>query len=388
MLGRLIKGMAGVVDLSQEHEIPEWMGALLDGSTSANGLLIKGAGHKYLRRVPKAGGGYRYFYNVTGGQGIGHASEMVAGAAFKVKHAGKEGHFHITQDHGDEVTVKHDESGHEQKMSKTALRAMLHAEHAEALGALRRRLNQAKRAAFFSATPKQRQNIDKLLEKYQGQENPKDIRDFAKITMESEQSNSNLAIHARILGSLRSKFERIINDRMSRLMDKIKGDIDIATSMRSARNLSLLQNKKTLDEILDVENPSGGGAPSFAPWLSVATKSDLEDLLSRIEKTDNISIEDLESLTSMPILKKIMDSGYKIKSRDYMVNWKYHLTPKIKEDGVPYNDIFFETYGPHDKVSPISGIETRKAQFRSDGSFKGFADRKPSKLTLDKLLKS
>ncbi len=167
MLGRLIKACAGVV-FSEEHEIPAWMGALLDGTTDANGLLIKGAGHKYLRRVPKAGGGYRYFYNVTGGQGIGHAGEMVAGAAFRVKHAGKEGHFHVTADHGEEVTVRHDESGHEQKMSKAALRAMLHAEHAEALGAVKVRASKVLEQAKKTGTKKQQEKAAALVSKYGG----------------------------------------------------------------------------------------------------------------------------------------------------------------------------------------------------------------------------
>jgi len=167
MLGRLIKACAGVVVFSEEHEIPAWMGALLDGNTDANGL-VKGAGHKYLRRVPKAGGGYRYFYNVTGGGGLGHHAEMVAGAAFRVKHAGKEGHFHVTADHGDEVTVKHDESGHEQKMSKAALRAMLHAEHAEALGAVKARASKVLEQAKKTGTNKQQERAAALVSKYGG----------------------------------------------------------------------------------------------------------------------------------------------------------------------------------------------------------------------------
>jgi hypothetical protein len=163
MLGKLIKGMAGLRVVDQEHEIPDWMGALLDG-----GGLVKGAGHKYLRRVPKAGGGYRYFYAVTGGQGIGHASEMVTGAAFKVKHAGKEGHFHITADHGEEVTVRHDESGHEARMSKAALRAMLHAEHAEALGAVKARATKTLEQAKKTGTAKQQEKAAALVSKYGG----------------------------------------------------------------------------------------------------------------------------------------------------------------------------------------------------------------------------
>jgi hypothetical protein len=168
MLGKLIKGMVGLRVVDQEHEIPAWMGALLDGDD-----LLKGAGHKYIRRIPKAGGGYRYFYNVTGGQGLGHHAEMVQGAAFKVKHAGKEGHFHITADHGEEVTVRHDESGHEQKMSKAALRAMLHAEHAEALGAVKARAAKTLEQAKKTGTAKQQEKAAALVSKYGGDVEPK-----------------------------------------------------------------------------------------------------------------------------------------------------------------------------------------------------------------------
>jgi hypothetical protein len=91
---------------------------------------------------------------------------MVAGAAFKVKHAGKEGHFHVTQDHGDEVTVRHDESGHEQKMSKAALRAMLHAEHAEALGAVKARALKVLEQAKKTGTAKQQEKAAAMAGKY------------------------------------------------------------------------------------------------------------------------------------------------------------------------------------------------------------------------------
>jgi hypothetical protein len=110
-----------------EHEIPAFM---------VEHLLAKGAGHKYIRRVPKPGGGYRYYYTVGGGAGLGHHSEIGVGAAFRMKDAGKEGHFHVTHDHGDgHVTVKHDESGTEHKVHKDVLSQMLKDEHAEALAA-------------------------------------------------------------------------------------------------------------------------------------------------------------------------------------------------------------------------------------------------------------
>ncbi len=108
--------------------IPDFIGEALYSS------LQKAAGHKYIRRVPTGNPKrpWRYFYRTVGGKGLGHHEEMVEGASFRLKDAGQEGHFHITQDHGDGyITIKHDETGTEHKVHKDALAAMLHNEHAE-----------------------------------------------------------------------------------------------------------------------------------------------------------------------------------------------------------------------------------------------------------------
>lgn len=134
-----------------EVEIPAWMGATLLG-------LHKGAGHKYIRRIPKQGGGYRYFYKVSGGAGgVGHESEFEVGAAFRLKDAGQDGHFHITGKAADgTLTVKHDETGTTHTLSPAALRSMLHAEHAEAISAHRAKLaRDIADAKAAGASPKQ-----------------------------------------------------------------------------------------------------------------------------------------------------------------------------------------------------------------------------------------
>lgn len=118
-----------------EAELPPWLGQVLALSAG----MTKAAGHRYIRRVPKAGGGYRYFYKVSGGAGgVGHESEFQVGAAFKAAHGGQEGHFHIVgKDADGTLRVKHDESGHEAKLSPATLSSMLRSQHAEALGAHR-----------------------------------------------------------------------------------------------------------------------------------------------------------------------------------------------------------------------------------------------------------
>jgi hypothetical protein len=109
------------------EELPRWLGILLAHS------LEKGMGHKYIRRVPTGNPDrpWRYFYRVTGGAQLGHDSELVEGAAFRVKDEGKEGHFHVTAVDGDKITIKHDETGKTATVSREALRTMLHEEHAE-----------------------------------------------------------------------------------------------------------------------------------------------------------------------------------------------------------------------------------------------------------------
>lgn len=123
--------------LFDEVEIPEFIGEVLAGDA-----LEKGAGHKYTRRVPKSGGGYRYFYKVAGGAGgIGHESEFVVGAAFKVSHDNKAGHFHITAKADDgTLTIKHDESGQVQTLPPAALTQMLMHEHAEGIASHKAKL--------------------------------------------------------------------------------------------------------------------------------------------------------------------------------------------------------------------------------------------------------
>jgi len=98
--------------------------------------LIKAAQHKYIKRVPKAGGkGYQYFYSETGGGGVALEQHMKEKAAFRLTHKGQEGHFHITAVNGDLVSVKHDESGATAEMTRAELAALLRAHHAPALSA-------------------------------------------------------------------------------------------------------------------------------------------------------------------------------------------------------------------------------------------------------------
>lgn len=146
---------AGEVELEgADLEFLGLMHLVVDGDPVA-----KGAGHKYIRRVPKPGGGYRYYYAVTGGANLGHASEFVVGAAFAAKHDGKEGHFHVVEVGADgKVKLRHDETGNERWIAGEALRALLHRQHADSIkeSALRREGRAAEAARYGSSGQRER----------------------------------------------------------------------------------------------------------------------------------------------------------------------------------------------------------------------------------------
>lgn len=106
--------------------------------------LCKGAGHRYIKRVPtgkltKTGKmRYRYFYHVGHGGGVHAEDHFVEGAAFRFEG----GHYHIEAVDGDKLTIRHDETGERKTVSKAELRQMLGAHHAEGIAAYRARVAQ------------------------------------------------------------------------------------------------------------------------------------------------------------------------------------------------------------------------------------------------------
>ena len=92
--------------------------------------LAKGAGHKYLKKVPagvdpRTGKPrFRYYYKVTSGQGhVAHEDDLVkVGASFMLNDGEHKGHVHVVNVEGDHVTLRHDESGKEERLAADALR--------------------------------------------------------------------------------------------------------------------------------------------------------------------------------------------------------------------------------------------------------------------------
>ena len=137
-------------------ELPEAYGAVLFDR------LAKGAGHKYLKRVPtgkvtKTGKPkYRYYYHVGSGGGVHAHEHMIEGASFR--HEG--GHWHIERADGDTLHIRHDESGDAKTVSRAELSGMLLHEHGAALEAYRAKIAEDwKDAHENGASPKQRARI-------------------------------------------------------------------------------------------------------------------------------------------------------------------------------------------------------------------------------------
>ena len=147
--------------------VPAWMAKALHGA-----LLAKGAGHKYVKRVPtgkftKTGKQrYRYYYAVHHGAGVvGHQDELKQGAAFKLTHNGKDGHFHIVGVDGDKLRIRHDETGHVAVVEKSALQSMLREHHAEAIESARTKARKTHEAAQKTGSAKQKARARKRAEK-------------------------------------------------------------------------------------------------------------------------------------------------------------------------------------------------------------------------------
>jgi len=145
--------------------LPRLLGALLAAGLASE--LAKGAGHKYVRKVPTGKGGWRYFYAVTGGRGLGHSDEFAEGAKFKLTHNEQAGHFEVMHRDGSKVQIRHDETGHTEWVESKALTGMLHAEHADLLTAHTERTARDLAAAKKHGTATQVRRIEDHAGRYE-----------------------------------------------------------------------------------------------------------------------------------------------------------------------------------------------------------------------------
>lgn len=147
-------------EMFKSFRIPSWLAKALES------VVAKAAGHKYLRRIPTGNPKrpWRYYYRVTGGKHLAHDDEIVEGAAFRAKDGEQEGHFHVVGVDGENVRVRHDETGREATMKREALRAMLHAEHVEKINAAVKWATETRDAAEKHGSEKQKARARKHAE--------------------------------------------------------------------------------------------------------------------------------------------------------------------------------------------------------------------------------
>jgi len=98
-------------------------------------LVVKAAGHKYIKRTrrPNPPPKYRYYYRQPKGKGLTSSEDLHQGAKFKVAHRGQEGHFEVVKHHKKKgvVEVKHDESGQTAFVKERDLHRMIASYHAK-----------------------------------------------------------------------------------------------------------------------------------------------------------------------------------------------------------------------------------------------------------------
>ena len=200
-------------DVIQKSEgfdlIPSWLGEILFSG------LLKGAGHKYVRRIPTGNPKrpWKYYYNVKGGGGVAHDDEIKVGAAFKVTHGGEEGHFHITAVDGDKVTIRHDESGHVDTMSKAAFSKMVRDHHAEAIRDHHEKLRADWKAVQKHGSEKQKGRIQDELRKY-GVEGGEDKAEayrhipLQQLSAETREKNDGLLSRESLIDAIKDHVSR------------------------------------------------------------------------------------------------------------------------------------------------------------------------------------
>ena len=144
---------------------------------------------KYIKRVPKPGGGYRYYYAAHEGGGVHNAAHFGVGSSFA--HSG--GHFHIKGEGPDGMLhVEHSHMpGQRVQMTRDELAAKLKEHHGAALETHRKGVLERFIRDIGQAAGKRKEALEKKAEKY-GYERPK--------AEGAEKRNLPLAIKSSIKG--------------------------------------------------------------------------------------------------------------------------------------------------------------------------------------------
>lgn len=151
-----------LLNSEQWMEIPEALGKALWERQEA--AMSKGAQHKYVRRVPNKTPPpkWKYFYDVSGGHGLGHEEEMVVGAKFKIEG----GHYEVIETSKGAVKVRHDETGEERVFKKRDFEKLLHEHHGERIKERTETLRRLVLGATLHGSEKQRARLQERAKKW------------------------------------------------------------------------------------------------------------------------------------------------------------------------------------------------------------------------------
>lgn len=243
-------------------EVPRWLGILLAHS------LEKGAGHKYIRRLPTGNPKrpWRYFYRVTGGAHLGHDSELVEGAAFRITDEGKEGHFHVEKVDGDQITIKHDESGKVATVSRDTLRGMLHTEHAEKIKDARAKAKANVEDAQKFGSERQKSKTSEAAKKIEASFGPKKSKNIPSSVRDSVERALKTLQHYR---SELDRYRKLGGRYEAEVAEKSQAEAEKADKL-VAEFLTLAEKNKVDGEgiIADLGGrPSIALSPEGAEWL-------------------------------------------------------------------------------------------------------------------------
>jgi len=252
--------------------------------------LMKGRPTKYIKRVPKPGGGYRYFYDAGHGGGVHAHEHMVEGAKF----AHGEGHFHIVKQDGDKLHVRNTATGEEHTITKQALAQKLAEHHAEGLKAYRDRATKAlAEAKANKASPKQIARLEERVKRAGGTVKPEtkhedavlsEVPEYQRRAYKSDTASELRAKAASVRDMAKRAQERnqggpafsIDSDRQSRLdAEKRRHAAEAAEYEANATFLERLADAKDKDagkEAAPKETPKP--APESKPSAKPPTRVD------------------------------------------------------------------------------------------------------------------
>lgn len=303
--------------------------------------LVKGAGHKYVRRVPtgKPKPKYRYVYTVDSEH---HDEDVVVGEKLRIKHGDKEGHYEVTKVSGNKVTVRHDETGHERVVDKSHLHDIFAFEHAAAVVKKYKELKKTAQLAMQYGSRKQKQiairNVDRFSERYNlppfKLETPPEMKRAAQIASkgvakklhdEWSLANERLAAAIKAKSTLRERGElrTAAHAKLKALMDHMKsvGKEGTAAEQKAAREVvAKVKNpgikralEKHLGDAAQAPTKQPGKKPTGAPSKKPKRLDPTEPGISRDEKLRRNVVNEYHRLKATGNLKDSVEANRKRK---------------------------------------------------------------------------